>query len=132
MTEGVRVRAAAHLLRDQSDPDQKEYLYVYRIEIQNLGHETVQLLSRHWQIVDADGQSQDVVGRGVVGEQPVLSPGGEFEYVSSCPLRTTWGTMEGTYSFRRLGDSDGEFDVEVARFFLVPSAPPLAPHRART
>lgn len=84
---------------------------------------TVRLLSRHWLIVDGEGQREEVRGRGVVGEYPTLAVGESYSYVSYCPLPTSWGTMEGSYTFER---QDGtRFDVAIGRFFLVPSAPPL-------
>lgn len=123
VTEGVRVRAAAQYVPAQSDPDHGNYVFVYRIAIANEGSDTVRLESRHWIILDARGDRRDVRGPGVVGEFPELAPGERFEYTSACPLPTEWGTMEGSYRFRR---SNGEpFDVAIARFFLVPTAPPL-------
>ncbi len=117
-TDGVRVEARAQFLPGESDPDRRQYLFVYRIKITNEGPERVQLVSRHWVIVDSNNRKEEVTGEGVVGKQPVLAPGGSFEYTSYCPLRTEWGTMEGTYSF--LDEAGEEYEVEVSRFFLVP------------
>lgn len=115
---GVRVRAEAQYLATESDPDQGRYFFVYRIRIQNEGDVAAKLLSRRWRILDAENRREEVVGEGVVGKQPVLSPGMSFEYTSYCPLRTAWGTMEGSYFF---ASAEGEsFEVPVARFFLVP------------
>ena len=119
VTRGVRVRAAACYMEEESDPAMRQFLYGYRIRFDNEGEETVQLISRHWVIVDAQGRKEEVRGEGVVGEQPALSPGGSHEYTSGCPLRTEWGTMEGSFIFR---DEDGEtVRAEVGRFFLVPA-----------
>lgn len=122
-TDGVRVVARAQYLADQSDPDLGHYVYAYRIEIENGSDQRVQLRSRHWKIVDGQGRSEEVVGEGVVGEQPALAPGESFEYRSLCPLRTEWGTMEGIYNF--VDDDGSPFEVVIGRFFLVPSAPSL-------
>ena len=120
LTEGIRVTAAAQFIPDQSDPDRGVYFYAYRVRIKNEGEQRAKLLSRHWIILDAHGQRRDVVDDGVVGEQPDLAPGDSFEYTSSCPMRTEWGTMEGTYTFER---EDGtQFEAAIGRFFLVPSA----------
>jgi ApaG protein len=119
VTQGVRVRAAACYLEEESDPSMRQFLYVYRIRFDNEGKETVQLLSRHWIIVDAQGRREEVRGDGVVGEQPTLGPGESFEYTSGCPLKTEWGTMEGSYLFRN--DNDEQFEVSVGRFFLAPN-----------
>ena len=120
LTNGIRVIAAAQFVPEQSDPDRGIHFYAYRIRIKNEGEQRSKLLSRHWIIIDAHSQREDVVDDGVVGEQPDLPPGDSFEYTSSCPMRTEWGTMEGTYTFER---EDGtRFDAVIGRFFLVPSA----------
>ncbi|MCH2103268.1 MAG: Co2+/Mg2+ efflux protein ApaG [Planctomycetes bacterium] len=123
LTRGVRVRAAACYMEDESDPAMRQFLYGYRIRFDNDGEETVQLISRHWIIVDAHGRREEVRGEGVVGEQPVLAAGGSYEYTSGCPLRTEWGTMEGAYLFRTEGGED--FEVAVGRFFLAPNVSPI-------
>ena len=124
VTEGIRVEAEAFYKEDQSDPDARQYRFEYTIAISNEGHEPAQLRSRHWIIVDADGKREDVRGKGVVGEYPQLAPGESYSYLSFCPLSTTWGTMEGSYLYER--DDGKRFAVAIGRFFLVPSAPPLA------
>jgi ApaG protein len=122
-TQGIRVHAAAQYLPEESDPGQKHWLYVYRIRITNEGEQPARLRARHWVILDSENERRDVRGPGVVGRYPDLAPGESFEYFSSCPLPTTWGTMEGTYTFERPdGDS---FQVVIGRFFLVPNAPPV-------
>ena len=120
VTDGVRVRAAARYVPEQSNPDRSGYVYEYHIEIENQSEQTVQLRSRHWIILDAHGRREDVRGDGVVGEFPRLEPGESYRYGSRCPLRTSWGTMEGSYRF--LTREGEEFDVKVGRFFLVPSS----------
>jgi ApaG protein len=120
LTEGIRVVAEAYYLPDESEPEQKQFVYAYRIRIKNEGTTRAKLRSRHWIILDADNKREDVRGPGVVGKHPDLGPGEEFEYRSGCPLRTRWGTMEGSYTFEREGG--GTFEVAIGRFFLVPSA----------
>ena len=119
-TQGVRVGAAAYYLPDQSEPEEHKYLFGYNIVVSNEGDAPAQLVSRHWVIIDASGHREEVRGPGVVGQTPRLEPGQAFKYQSFCPLRTPWGTMEGTYKMRR---DDGEmFDAQIGRFFLsVPS-----------
>lgn len=122
-TEGIRVQAAAQYLPGESKPEQAHYVYVYRIIISNEGTERAKLLTRHWVILDAHGDREDVQGPGVIGQCPDLAPGESFTYLSGCPLPTEWGTMEGTYTMER---EDGDrFLAEVGRFFLVPSAPAI-------
>lgn len=123
VTRGVRVRAAACFMEKESDPSMRQFHYGYRIRFDNEGEETVQLISRHWVIVDAQGRREEVRGAGVVGEQPTLAPGESYEYTSGCPLKTEWGTMEGSYLF---GVEDEEpFEVAVGRFFLAPNVAPI-------
>ena len=117
VTRGVRVGAAAFYLPDQSEPENRKHLFGYTIVIANQGDAPVQLVSRHWVIIDADGRREEVQGPGVVGQTPRLEPGQAFKYQSFCPLRTTWGTMEGTYQMRLDG---GEiFDANIGRFYLT-------------
>jgi ApaG protein len=120
VTEGIRVQAAAQYLEGESEPDQRQYLFAYRIRIRNEGTRRARLKSRHWIIVDADNHREDVRGPGVVGKTPLLAPGESFEYSSGCPLRTPWGTMEGSYTMER--DDGSSFEAAVGRFFLVSSA----------
>ena len=122
-TEGIRIQAAAQYLVEESDPETNRYVYIYRIIISNDGTERAKLLTRQWVILDADGNRHDVKGPGVVGEFPDLAPGESFQYFSSCPLETEWGTMEGTYIMER--ENGDRFSVTIGRFFLVPSAPAL-------
>ncbi|MBL8859175.1 MAG: Co2+/Mg2+ efflux protein ApaG [Planctomycetes bacterium] len=119
LTHGIRVQAAARYNADDSQPDNRQYLFEYRIRITNEGTTRAKLRSRHWIILDANNQREEVRGPGVVGKHPDLAPGESHEYKSNCPLRTTWGTMEGTYTFER---EDGtKFDVAIGRFFLAPT-----------
>jgi ApaG protein len=115
-TDGIRVGATAYYLPEQSDPDQRRYAFGYTIVIANNGERPVQLMSRHWIIIDAYGRREDVEGPGVVGQTPRLEPGQAFKYQSFCPLRTVWGTMEGSYQMRY--DNGETFDVQIARFYL--------------
>jgi len=118
-TEGIRVRVGAQYRPDQSDPDRRHYVYAYRVVLTNQGERPAKLLSRHWIIRDANNELREVRGQGVVGEQPRLEPGESFQYVSGCPLGTSWGTMEGSYEMQR---EDGEtFRARIGRFFLAPT-----------
>lgn len=122
-TEGIRVRAAAEYLPAESDPDRPSYVFAYRIVMTNESDVVVTLEHRHWTIVDGNGRRSEVRGAGVVGEFPRLAPGDRYEYSSRCPLLTAWGTMEGSYRFRR--DDGGALQVKVARFFLATNLPPI-------
>lgn len=118
VTDGIRIEAAAQYLEHESDPELRRFVYAYRIRITNEGAARARLRSRHWVILDAHHRRKDVEGPGVVGKRPDLAPGDSFEYTSYCPLRTEWGTMEGTYTFERPGGE--RFEARIARFFLAP------------
>ena len=115
-TQGIVVRVRSRYVPEQSDPDQGTWLFAYTVVISNAGKRVVQLVSRHWIITDANGHVEEVRGPGVVGAQPVLRPGESFEYTSACPLRTTFGTMHGSYQM--VDESGDPFDVEIAAFSL--------------
>jgi len=103
-------------LEDHSDPMEDSYLWAYKVKIKNDGNDTVKLISRHWKIFDSNGSFKEVRGKGVVGEQPVLEPGEEFEYTSGTPLKTSSGLMHGSY---QMEDYDGkEFEVLIPAFSL--------------
>jgi ApaG protein len=115
-THGIRVGATAVFSADDSDVEAKNHVFRYTIIIANEGDVPAQLISRHWIIIDANGHREEVTGPGVVGETPRLEPRKQFKYQSFCQLKTTWGTMEGTYQMKRY---DGEtFDVNIQRFYL--------------
>ncbi len=112
----IRVTVSPSFLIDQSDPDQNIYVWAYHVIIENLGNDTVQLMTRHWRITNALGELQEVRGDGVIGEQPVLAPGDNFEYTSGCPLATSSGFMTGSYQMKA---GDGSmFDADIPTFSL--------------
>ena len=115
-TRGVLVRVEPVYLEDQSEPDKNRYSWAYTVDVENHGTQTVQLLARHWVITDDANRVEEVVGPGVVGEQPVLRPGEAFRYTSGCPLKTPSGVMHGTY---RMKCENGEtFEAEIPAFSL--------------
>lgn len=116
VTDGLRIEVEAAYSAEHSQPTANHWFFLYTIRISNEGAETCQLVSRHWIIRDGTGHIEEVEGDGVVGEQPVLEPGDQFEYTSGCPLPTPFGSMEGTYQMVTEGGS--HFDAEIARFEL--------------
>lgn len=115
-TRSIKVTVKPFYLEDQSSPAENRYVWAYHVRIENHGAETVQLRSRHWRITDGIGRQQEVRGPGVVGEQPVLAPGGSFEYTSASPLATPSGIMVGTY---QMETATGEsFAVAIPAFSL--------------
>ncbi len=101
----------------RSDGFADEHVFAYRITITNLGDATVQLLRRHWFIVDSVEQ-KEVEGEGVVGQKPILEPGESHEYISGCHLQTETGKMYGTYLFERVVDGY-QFKVRIPEFQLI-------------
>lgn len=118
LTRGIRIIVQPRYVAEQSDPATQQYLFAYHITIRNEGEETVQLLSRHWVITAGDGKIEEVRGPGVVGYQPVLRPGEEFQYTSGCPLTTPVGTMHGEFNMVVQG-SDEKFDARISPFRLA-------------
>ena len=116
-TNGIIIRVAVSFLADQSQPQRGRWFWSYHIRIENAGDQEVQLLSRRWVITDGRGDRHTVEGDGVVGEQPQISPGQTYDYVSGCPLDTSTGAMEGAY--RMIGADGATFDVRIPRFALV-------------
>ena len=115
-THGVRVRVRPEFREDQSDPAASNYVWLYHVEITNVGSRTVILRMRHWIITDAQGRVTEVRGAGVVGEQPILRPGERFEYTSGTPLKTPSGFMRGFYEME--AESGERFLVEIPAFSL--------------
>jgi ApaG protein len=115
-TRDIRVTVQPVYLADQSSPDDRHYVWAYHVRIENTGSDTVQLRNRCWRITDGLGRMQEVRGTGVVGEQPVITPGNTYEYTSGTPLPTPSGIMVGSY---QMVTSDGErFEVAVPAFSL--------------
>jgi ApaG protein len=115
-TRSIKVTVRPFYLDQHSSPDESRYVWAYHVRIENEGGETVQLRNRHWRITDALGRLHEVRGPGVVGEEPVLQPGQSFEYTSSCPLTTPWGSMVGDYEMETRGGE--KFLIHVPNFSL--------------
>ena len=119
-TRGVTVRVAVSFLPEQSEPAKGRWFWAYHIRIENEAERAVQLVSREWTIVDGRGGRHEVQGEGVIGEQPVIDPGKSFDYVSTCPLSTPSGYMEGRYHM--IGEDGAGFSVAIPRFPLIAPA----------
>ena len=116
ITRGIRVSVRPIYLEDQSEPDDDHYVWAYTIRIDNDSGELVRLKTRHWRITNSLGVTEEVAGKGVVGEQPEIRPGEGFEYTSGAPLETPSGVMVGSYGMET---KTGEvFDVEIPAFSL--------------
>jgi ApaG protein len=117
ITKGIRITARPLWLPDESDPPAGQFVFGYRIRIENTGAQPVQLITRRWLIHDDVEGDSVVEGEGVVGQQPHLAPGEVHEYASYCVLKSPTGWMEGSYHFVR---ADGTtVDAAIPRFFLI-------------
>jgi ApaG protein len=111
-----RVEVAPQYLPEQSAPSQGIYSFAYTITITNSGEVPSQLISRHWVITNAAGETEEVKGLGVVGQQPLLAPGEAFQYTSGCRLRTSTGSMQGSYFC--VAEDGARFEVAIPPFDL--------------
>lgn len=116
-TEAVRVTVRPAYLDGRSDALARRFVFAYFVRVENHGPGEVQLLRRRWTITDGEGHVQHVEGAGVVGDQPLIAPGGAHEYQSFCVLRTFEGTMEGTYLMQR--EDGSRFRAQIPRFHLA-------------
>lgn len=118
VSEGIEISVETFYQPDYSNPLQSEFMFAYRISIENKNSFPVKLHRRHWQIFDSNGQNREVDGEGVVGVQPTLNPGEKYQYVSGCNLRTEMGRMIGTYQMENLSTKK-IFEVTIPSFEMV-------------
>ena len=117
----IDIKVQPAYIAEQSDPTKDHYVFSYTVTIQNNGSLPAKLLARHWIITDGDGETQEVKGDGVIGEQPHLKPGDGFQYTSGTFMNTPFGTMRGSYQM--ISDSGEKFNAEIPSFQLsVPNA----------
>ena len=113
----IEVLVETSYLAAQSEPADQQYVFSYTITIENQGRLNARLLSRRWEITDANGKVQEVEGPGVVGEQPLIKPGEAFRYSSGAMLETPVGSMQGHYCMR--ADDGSEFNAMIKPFTLA-------------
>lgn len=118
ITEGVTISVETFYQQDYSNPVQSEYMFAYRIAIENHNSFPVKLHSRHWHIFDSSGDYREVKGEGVVGAQPTINSGEEYQYVSGCNLHTDMGRMHGTYLMENLHTKQ-LFEVNIPAFEMI-------------
>jgi ApaG protein len=118
VSSGVKVSVETFYQTDYSNPVQSEYMFAYRITIENHNSFPVKLHRRHWYIFDSNGSHREVEGEGVVGVQPSLTAGETYQYVSGCNLRTEMGKMAGTYQMENL-NSKSMFEVNIPAFEMI-------------
>ena len=112
----IQIDVLPQYVGEQSDPLHEVFAFAYTITVTNMGKVPVQLISRHWVIQDDQGHTEEVKGLGVVGQQPLLSPGESFQYSSGCKIRSSSGVMRGSYFF--VATDGHRFDVSIDPFVL--------------
>lgn len=118
VTKGVKVSVETEYQPEYSSPSQHHYVFTYRITINNGSTHTIKLLRRKWFIHDANTSVRTVEGEGVVGQQPVIEPGDQHQYVSGCNLKSGIGKMHGTYVMEQLVDGS-RFKVNIPQFNMI-------------
>ncbi|MDE2085879.1 MAG: Co2+/Mg2+ efflux protein ApaG [Xanthomonadaceae bacterium] len=113
----IDVQVCTRFVPDQSRPDDNRYAFAYTITLRNTGSVPAQLMARHWVITDANGKTEEVRGDGVVGEQPWMRPGDDYEYTSGAVLETPVGIMGGSYEM--LADDGTRFEAPIPPFTLA-------------
>ena len=119
ITYNVKISVETIYEEAMSEPENRLHAFSYKVLIENLGNESLHLISRHWDIVDSLGLNHQVDGEGVVGEKPVILPGDSYAYSSWCKLSADAGKMSGNYAMRVLS-SDKIIHVEIPEFILIP------------
>ncbi len=117
MVNKVSVNIKTKYLTSRSYPEKFYFLFSYKVSITNEGLDPVRLISRYWNIVDGDGNTEDIHGPGVIGEQPWIKAGDKYEYTSYCPLKTPIGKMGG--AFQMINKAGDVFDVNIEHFELA-------------
>lgn len=112
---GVKISVETFYQPEYSNPLNSEFMFAYKITIENNNDFPVRLLRRHWHIYDSDGSMREVEGEGVVGIQPVIDPGASYQYISGCNLRSEMGKMNGTYLLENVNNKK-TFDVSIPSF----------------
>ena len=118
VSEGVTVSVETFYQPDYSNPANHEFMFAYRITIENNNPFAVRLLRRHWHIFDATGSQREVEGEGVIGVQPLIKPGTNYQYISGCNLKTEIGKMFGTYKMENINNKK-QFEVAIPAFEMT-------------
>jgi ApaG protein len=118
ISEGIKISVETYYQPDYSNPVNNEFMFAYKITIENNNKFAVKLLRRHWHIYDSNGSLREIEGEGVVGVQPQINSGQSYQYISGCNLRTELGKMYGTYLMQNL-NNDNTFTVTIPSFDMT-------------
>ena len=116
-SDDIKIISEVEFLKNQSEPENNRFVFSYTIRISNTGNENITLLSRHWIITDENNTVEEVIGDGVIGQQPEITPGTTFTYTSGAIIKTQVGTMQGSY--RLITANRIEFDAQIKPFLLA-------------
>ncbi len=115
VSQGVKVSVDTFYQPEYSNPVNSEYMFAYKITIENNNDYPVKLISRHWYIYDSNGSVREVQGDGVVGIQPIITMGNSYQYISGCNLRSEMGKMNGSYLMENVNNKK-TFEVIIPSF----------------
>jgi len=118
ISSGIIISVETFYQQEYSNPKNHDFMFAYKITIQNSNLFPVKLLSRYWHILDSNGIVKEVEGEGVVGIQPVIQPAEKYQYVSGCNLKSELGRMQGNYVLQNM-HSKATFIAEIAPFYLT-------------
>lgn len=118
ITRDIKITVESFFQEEYSDIQMNNFVYAYRITIDNQSNHIVQLLSRHWHITDSLGTKREVIGDGVIGKTPIIYPNESYKYISGCNLPSDFGQMHGTYTMRKINDGK-TFQVTIPKFVLI-------------
>ncbi len=118
LTSGIVISVDCRFEQKLSNPANRLFVFSYGIRIENKNTQPIQLLSRYWKITDSNTQQREVKGTGVIGEQPIIEPGDNYSYRSSCDFTTDTGVMKGYYLMKNL-ETNEEFKVAIPEFILM-------------
>jgi ApaG protein len=118
ISQGIQISVEVFYQQDYSNPLLQEFMFAYKINIENQNNFPVQLLRRHWYIFDSNGSTKEVEGEGVIGVQPTIQPNESYQYVSGCNLKTEIGKMHGKYCMQNLYNKN-EFEVLIPPFIML-------------
>lgn len=118
ISQGIKISVETYYQPDYSNPLNNEFMFAYKITIENHNNFTVKLLSRHWHIYDSNGSVKEVEGEGVVGVQPLINPAEQYQYISGCNLRTEIGKMHGTYLMENV-NTKKTFTASIPSFYMA-------------
>jgi ApaG protein len=117
VTKGIKISVETNFEGTFYKNYKVNFAFGYKVTIKNQSKDSVQLNTRHWEILDALNNVEFVDGEGVIGKKPVLKPGECHTYTSGCLLTSPFGAMKGHYDMMNLNNST-KFKVAIPSFKL--------------